>query len=116
MSAVGTPAPPRDTRRLPLRVVSGNAWLAVVTLRVLAAILVVRIALVATGANAEQPLVAGLIGVTQPLVSPFDGIYSYPADDAGPLPLDVAAALAIIALLAIAWLVGLVARAVPKER
>src|SRR6266850_1278047 len=54
------------------------------------------------GAEANQPLVAALYGITEPLVRPFQGIFPEPA---GPAILDIAALLAIVFLFLIGALV-----------
>src|SRR5947209_3998381 len=60
---------------------------------VLEVLLLLRFILKIFGANANQPLVSGLYGVTEPLVRPFQGIFHEPA---GPPVLDLAALLAVL--------------------
>src|SRR5256886_9065271 len=57
---------------------------------VLEVLLLLRFVLKLMGANANQPLVSGLYGITEPLVRPFQGIFpepaAPPAPDLPPLP------------------------------
>jgi uncharacterized protein YggT (Ycf19 family) len=76
---------------------------------VLEVLLVFRFAFKLTGANANQPLVAALYGVTEPLVRPFQGIFPEPA---GPPVFDIAALLAILFLFLVAALIVAVVRAI----
>lgn len=75
---------------------------------VLEVLLLIRFVLKLTGANAQQPLVAGLYGMTEPLVRPFQGIFAIPEG----LAFDVAALLAIIFLFLVAALIVAIVRAI----
>src|SRR6267142_2861160 len=80
---------------------------------VLEVLLILRFVLKLTGANAQQPLVSGLYGITEPLVRPFQGIFPEPA---GPAILDIAALLAIVFLFLIGALVVALVRAITAPR
>ena len=56
-------------------------------------LLLLRFILRLAGANADQPLVSALYGVTEPLTRPFQGIFPTPS---GTPVFDVAALLAIL--------------------
>lgn len=75
---------------------------------VLEVLLLVRFVLKLLGANPSQPLVAGLYGITEPLVRPFQGIFAVPADS----PFDLAALLAILFLFLVAALIVALVRAI----
>jgi len=76
---------------------------------VLEVMLLIRFVLKLAGANPNQPLVAGLYGITEPLVRPFQGIFPEPA---GPVVLDIAALLAILFLFLIGALIVALVRAI----
>jgi uncharacterized protein YggT (Ycf19 family) len=80
---------------------------------VLEVLLLLRFSLKLLSANAQQPLVAGLYGVTEPLVRPFQGIFPEPA---GPPVLDLAALLAIAFFFLIAALIVALVRAITSSR
>src|SRR3989449_5385825 len=80
---------------------------------VLEVLLLIRFILKLMGATANQPLVSGLYGVTEPLVRPFQGIFPEPA---GPPVLDLAALLAILFFFLIAALVVALVRAITANR
>ncbi|MEX2046195.1 MAG: YggT family protein [Chloroflexota bacterium] len=92
---------------------AASVWTAtnVVTLifTVLEVLLLLRFAFKLTGANANQPLVAALYGLTEPLVRPFQGIFAEPQ---GPPVIDIAALLAIVFLFLVALLIVALARAI----
>jgi uncharacterized protein YggT (Ycf19 family) len=94
-----------------------SIWTAtnVVTLvfTVLEVLLLLRFALKLTGANSNQPLVAALYGVTEPLVRPFQGIFAEPQ---GPPVLDIAALLAIVFLFLVALLIVALVRAITNPK
>ncbi len=75
---------------------------------VLEVLLLFRFLLKLFGANQTQPFVAGLYGVTNPLVRPFEGIFAIPADS----PFDVAALLAIVFLFLVAALIFALVKAI----
>lgn len=76
---------------------------------VLEVLLFARFALKLGGANAGQPLVAGLYRLTEPLVRPFQGIF--PEPQAG-VVIDIAALLAVLFLFLVAALIVALVRAI----
>ena len=80
---------------------------------VLEVLLLLRFVLKLMGANANQRLVSGLYGVTEPLVRPFQGIFPEPA---GPPVLDLAALLAVVFFFLIAALIVALVRAITSAR
>jgi uncharacterized protein YggT (Ycf19 family) len=80
---------------------------------VLEVLLLVRFTLKMLGANPQQPLVAGLYAITEPLVRPFQGIW--PQTDT-PVVFDLAALLAILFLFLVAALVVALVRAIAGNR
>lgn len=79
----------------------------------LEALLLLRFIFKLLGANANQPLVAALYGVTEPLVRPFQGIFPQPS---GPPILDVPALLAIVFLFLVGALIVALVRAITSNR
>jgi len=75
---------------------------------VLEVLLLFRFLLKLFGANQSQPLVAGLYGVTEPLVRPFQGIFAIPPESA----FDVAALIAIVFLFLVAALIVALVKAI----
>ena len=75
---------------------------------VLEVLLLFRFLLKLFGANQSQPLVAGLYGITNPLVRPFEGIFAIPPDS----PFDVAALMAIVFLFLVAALIVALVKAI----
>jgi uncharacterized protein YggT (Ycf19 family) len=80
---------------------------------VLEVMLLFRFAMKLLGANPQQPLVAGLYAITEPLVRPFQGIW--PQSDT-PVVFDLAALLAIVFLFLVAALVVALVRAIAGNR
>jgi len=80
---------------------------------VLEVLLLARFVMKLLGANADQPLVAGLYGITEPLVRPFQGIW--PQTNT-PVVFDLPALLAIVFLFLIAALVVALVRAISGNR
>jgi uncharacterized protein YggT (Ycf19 family) len=80
---------------------------------VLETLLLLRFVLKLFGANANQPLVSGLYGITEPLVRPFQGIFPEPS---GPPVLDLAALLAVAFFFLIAALIVALVRAITVNR
>lgn len=72
-------------------------------------LLVIRFILKLGGAIEANPLVAGVYGVTEPLVRPFQGIFPQPE---GPFLVEIAAILAIVFLVLVHALILAIARAV----
>jgi uncharacterized protein YggT (Ycf19 family) len=80
---------------------------------VLEVLLLVRFALKLFAANAEQALVSGIYGVTEPLVAPFRGIFAQPA---GTPVVEIATLLAIVFLVLVAALAMGIVRAATGRR
>jgi uncharacterized protein YggT (Ycf19 family) len=76
---------------------------------VLEVLLFARFTLKLAGANAGQPLVAGLYALTEPLVRPFQGIFPEPQ---APVVIDIPALLAVLFLFLVAALVVALVRAI----
>lgn len=85
----------------------------VLVFSVLEVLLLIRFAMKLFGANAQQALVAGLYGITEPLVRPFQGIW--PQTDT-PVVFDLPALLAIVTLFLIAALVVALVKAISGNR
>jgi uncharacterized protein YggT (Ycf19 family) len=79
---------------------------------VLEVLLALRFILKLLGANAQQPLIAGLYRITEPLVRPFQGIFPQPSFAAFDLP----ALLAIVFFFLLGALVIAIVRAVLGAR
>jgi len=75
---------------------------------VLEVLLLFRFLLKLLGANQSQPLVAGLYGITEPLVRPFQGIFAVAPDAA----FDIAALIAILFLFLVAALIVALVKAI----
>lgn len=94
-----------------------SVWTAtnVVTLlfTVLEVLLLLRFVFKLTGANAQQPLINALYGVTEPLVRPFQGIFPEPA---GPPVLDIAALLSIGFFFLVGLLIVALVRAITNPK
>ncbi|MFN2520949.1 MAG: YggT family protein [Candidatus Limnocylindria bacterium] len=71
----------------------GVARVVTLIFTVIEILLLLRFILRLAGANADQPLVSALYGVTEPLTRPFQGIFPTPS---GTPVFDVAALLAIL--------------------
>lgn len=76
---------------------------------VLEVLLFLRFTLKLAGANASQPLVAGLYGLTEPLVRPFQGIFPEPR---AAVVIDIAALMAVLFLFLVAALIVALVRAI----
>ncbi|MGH2377739.1 MAG: YggT family protein [Candidatus Limnocylindria bacterium] len=76
---------------------------------VLEVLLFLRFTLKLLGANIGQPLVAGLYGITEPLVRPFQGIF--PEPQVG-VVIDIAALIAVLFLFLVAALIVALVRAI----
>ncbi len=96
-AATTTPRGAIDIDARPQASSGSSVWTATrviaLALTVLETLLLTRFFLLLFGANAGQPLVALVYGVTEPLVRPFQGIFGQPAT------VDVAAVLAIVFFL-----------------
>lgn len=71
-------------------------------------LLLVRFTFKLLGANADQPFVSAIYGVTEPLVGPFRGIFAQPA---GTPIVEIAALLAIVFFVLVAGLIVALIRA-----
>lgn len=80
---------------------------------VLEILLLLRFVFKLAGANANQPLISALYGVTEPMVRPFQGIFP---DLQGPPVLDIAALLAIGFLFLVGLLIVALVRALLSNR
>lgn len=80
---------------------------------VLEVLLLVRFTLKLLGANADQPLVSAIYGITEPLVGPFRGIFAQPA---GTPVVEIATLLSIVFFVLVAALIVAVVRAVTGRR
>ena len=100
----GTPA------RAPVWTVTSVVTLLFTVLEVL---LLLRFVFKLAGANANQPLVRSLYGLTDVLTRPFQGIFPEPAS---PPVLDIAALLAIVFLFLIGALIVALVRAITTPR
>lgn len=108
---------PIDLNARPQPAAGSSIWTAtrVVTLAltVIETLLLLRFALLFFGANASQPLVALVYGITEPLVRPFQGIFGQAE---GTPTIDVAALLAVLFFLLLGALVVAAVRAVTGRR
>ena len=75
---------------------------------VLEVLLLVRFAFKLLGANADQPFVSAIYGITEPLVAPFRGIFAQPA---GTPVVEIAALLSIVFFILVAALIVALVRA-----
>jgi len=95
----------------------GSIWTATrviaLVFTVLEVLLLIRFALKLLGANAEQPLVSALYGVTEPLVGPFRGIFAQPA---GTPVVEIATLLSIVFFVLVAALIVALVRAYTGRR
>jgi uncharacterized protein YggT (Ycf19 family) len=80
---------------------------------VLEVLLLVRFAFKLFGANADQPLVSAIYGVTEPLVAPFRGIFAQPA---GAPVVEIATLLSIVFFVLVAALIVALVRAYTGRR
>src|SRR5881397_338972 len=80
---------------------------------VLEVLLLLRFFFKLAGANSNQPLIAALYNVTEPLVRPFQGIFPEPQ---GPPVLDIAAVLSIGFLFLIGLLIVALVRAITNPK
>jgi uncharacterized protein YggT (Ycf19 family) len=120
MSAPIAATLPRDTIDIgtdPAASKDSSVWTATrviaLVLTVLETLLLARFALLLFGANAGQPLVSFVYGITGPLVRPFQGIFGQPE---GPPILDISAVLAIMFFLLLGALIVAGVRAVTGRR
>jgi uncharacterized protein YggT (Ycf19 family) len=76
-------------------------------------LLLVRFAFKLLGANADQPFVSAIYGITEPLVGPFRGIFAQPA---GTPVVEIAALLSILFFVLVAALIVALVRAYTGRR
>ena len=75
---------------------------------VIEVLLLVRFTFKLLGANATQPFVSAIYGITEPLVGPFRGIFAQP--DGTPI-VEIAALLSIVFFVLVAALIVALVRA-----
>ena len=80
---------------------------------VLEVLLLVRFAFKLLGANADQPFVSAIYGITEPLVAPFRGIFAQPA---GTPVVEIATLLSIVFFVLVAALIVALVRAYTGRR
>jgi YggT family protein len=80
---------------------------------VLEVLLLARFTLKLLGANADQPMVSAIYGITEPLVGPFRGIFAQPA---GTPVVEIATILSVIFFVLLAALIVAIVRAVTGKR
>lgn len=95
----------------------GSIWTATrviaLVFTVLEVLLLVRFTLKLLAANADQPFVSAIYGITEPLVVPFRGIFAQPA---GTPVVEIASILAVIFYVLLAALIVAIVRAVTGKR
>ncbi len=95
----------------------GSIWTATrviaLVFTVLEVLLLVRFTLKLLAANADQPFVSAIYGITEPLVAPFRGIFAQPA---GTPVVEIATILSIIFFVLLAALIVAIVRAVTGKR
>ena len=95
----------------------GSIWtvtrVIVLVFTVLEVLLLVRFTLKLLGANADQPMVSAIYGITEPLVGPFRGIFAQPA---GTPVVEIATILSVIFFVLLAALIVAIVRAVTGKR
>ncbi|TMC45217.1 MAG: YggT family protein [Chloroflexi bacterium] len=80
---------------------------------VLEVLLLVRFTIKLLGANADQPLVSAIYGITEPLVAPFRGMFAQPA---GTPVVEIATLLSIVFFVLVGALIVAIVRAVTGRR
>lgn len=95
----------------------GSIWTATrviaLVFTVLEVLLLVRFTLKLLAANADQPFVSAIYGITEPLVAPFRGIFAQPA---GTPVVEIATILSVIFFVLLAALIVAIVRAVTGKR
>lgn len=116
------PAVPASSRATNVNVSSepakgGSIWTATrviaLVFTVLEVLLLVRFTLKLLAANADQPFVSAIYGITEPLVAPFRGIFAQPA---GTPVVEIATILSVIFFVLLAALIVAIVRAVTGKR
>jgi uncharacterized protein YggT (Ycf19 family) len=112
-SPVATPGPTTNVNvgqgAVANDVVTAVTRVVMLVFTVLEVLLLFRFIFKLAGANANQPLIAGLYAFTDALVRPFQGIFPEPR--VGTV-VDVAALLAILFLFLVSWLIIALVRAI----
>ena len=119
--AAGRPAPARqvasETHEIVETQPSGGEIarrVTVLAFGIIQVLLLVRIVLMLLNANEAQPLVSGLLMLSQPFVAPFEGIFGGTAANGSGSILDVAAIVALVGWslleVVILWLVNVFKR------
>jgi uncharacterized protein YggT (Ycf19 family) len=80
---------------------------------VIEVLLLIRFIFKLLGANADQPFVSAIYGITEPLVGPFRGIFAQPA---GTPVVEIAALLSIVFFVLVAALIVALVRAYTGRR
>ena len=116
--AVPTPRPSATNVNVSTETTRGGSiWTATrviaLVFTVLEVLLLVRFTLKLLAANAEQPFVSAIYGITEPLVAPFRGIFAQP--DGTPV-VEIATILAVIFFVLLAALIVAIVRAVTGKR
>jgi uncharacterized protein YggT (Ycf19 family) len=95
----------------------GSIWTAsrviALVFSVLEVLLLVRFTLKLLAANADQPFVSAIYGITEPLVAPFRGIFTQPA---GTPVVEIATIVSVIFFVLLAALIVAIVRAVTGKR
>lgn len=95
----------------------GSIWtmtrVIVLVFTVLEVLLLIRFTLKLLAANADQPFVSAIYGITEPLVAPFRGIFAQPA---GTPVVEIATILSVIFFVLVAALIVAIVRAVTGKR
>jgi uncharacterized protein YggT (Ycf19 family) len=95
----------------------GSIWTAsrviALVFTVVEVLLLVRFTLKLLAANADQPFVSAIYGITEPLVAPFRGIFAQPA---GTPVVEIATILSVIFFVLLAALIVAIVRAVTGKR
>src|SRR2546430_3745682 len=110
-----TPSPNVNVSAQPAR--NSSMWTATriiaLVFSVLEVLLLVRFAFKFLGANADQPFVSAIYGITEPLVGPFRGIFAQPA---GTPVVEIATLLSIVFFVLVAALIVALVRAYTGRR
>jgi len=111
----GTPTPPQSSTNVNVSAAPASVssmWTATriiaLVFTVIEVLLLVRFAFKLLGANADQPFVSAIYGITEPLVAPFRGIFAQPA---GTPIVEIAALLSIVFFVLVAGLIVALVRA-----
>jgi uncharacterized protein YggT (Ycf19 family) len=110
-----TTTPPRSSTNVSVSATparNASMWTATrviaLVFTVLEVLLLVRFTFKLLAANADQPFVSAIYGITEPLVGPFRGIFTQPA---GTPVVEIAALLSIVFFVLVAALIVALVRA-----